>query len=256
MSWASLRRLIITAVILSVGVAILAGVLIATIYQTPSCNDGKQNQDETGVDCGGSCVKACRAEVSLPTVDFVRPISVSATRTDVIAYLENPNASVAVSHAAYTVELYDANQNLLGTRQGRVDLAPTARVPIFLPNFFMGSTTSPRAFLTFDESSLTFIQNAVRTNDLTVSDVVLEDALTTPRITAVVKNSSLTPYRNVLFVAVVYDAAGNEETVIAASQTVAEDVPSRGSAALTFSWNTSFIGTVGRIEIRPVLPLP
>lgn len=32
----------------------------------PSCTDGIQNGDETGVDCGGSCPNACLAQINLP----------------------------------------------------------------------------------------------------------------------------------------------------------------------------------------------
>lgn len=56
-----------------------------------TCNDGIQNQDETGVDCGGVCPNACPA--ADPTTG---PVNNGSTGTDFYIYSElsgNPNSS-------------------------------------------------------------------------------------------------------------------------------------------------------------------
>src|SRR3989344_6201594 len=68
MSWAAGRRFIILCIVGAVVIAFLAAISIATFYKSPSCSDGKQNQDETGVDCGGSCAYLCKAKKPTPTV--------------------------------------------------------------------------------------------------------------------------------------------------------------------------------------------
>lgn len=47
---------------------------------TPTCNDGIQNGDETGIDCGGSCPNSCLTQIDLP-VTF-EGTSVDYTVTD------------------------------------------------------------------------------------------------------------------------------------------------------------------------------
>jgi hypothetical protein len=52
MSWAGNRRLLIIAGVLFVIIVVLSVILILTLPKEPSCSDGLQNQDESGVDCG------------------------------------------------------------------------------------------------------------------------------------------------------------------------------------------------------------
>src|SRR3989344_7202851 len=95
MSWAARRRFIILLIIGAVVVAFLTTVGIATFYDAPSCTDSKQNQDETGIDCGGSCSRICTAEAQPPTVLFTKAIQNGEGRVDVIAEIENKNADAA-----------------------------------------------------------------------------------------------------------------------------------------------------------------
>ena len=56
-SWAAKKQL----TYLLFALVAVAG-LIAAIWlniTAPSCTDGKQNQDEQGIDCGGVCAKEC-----------------------------------------------------------------------------------------------------------------------------------------------------------------------------------------------------
>ncbi|MBU6431623.1 hypothetical protein KGQ29_04640, partial [Patescibacteria group bacterium] len=45
-------------------------------YKAPTCFDGKQNGDEKGVDCGGSCVNLCRSQYLEPNIIWSRVIEV------------------------------------------------------------------------------------------------------------------------------------------------------------------------------------
>jgi hypothetical protein len=61
MPWGMKRQLFYALVVLGV-VAVLVVVLgFVFFYKAPTCIDGKMNQNEEGVDCGGVCVKVCEA---------------------------------------------------------------------------------------------------------------------------------------------------------------------------------------------------
>src|SRR5579864_5721823 len=94
---------------------IVWGVYSITLKPAPSCFDNIQNQDETGVDCGGShCVpcdiKNLKPLVSLPAVLFTdgQVFSVSFDLTD-------PNANFGASSVTYDLNFYDASGNILKT---------------------------------------------------------------------------------------------------------------------------------------------
>ena len=155
MNWAAKRRVIIVSILAAVVIAIIASVAIAIFYETPTCNDRKKNQDETGIDCGGSCARVCEAEALAPSTIFVRPVP-SLGRTDIIAYVENPNTDAAAKDVRFTIELYGADGTVAATRAGTVDLPPNTVVPIYLPSVYGGYIPVARAFLTFDPTSLRF----------------------------------------------------------------------------------------------------
>ncbi len=253
MSWAGSRRTLILIIIFSVIAAIAAITLIATLYETPSCADGKRNQDEAGIDCGGSCSRVCSFDATKPVVSFVRDVPGLRGRTDVVAYVENPNAASAVKGARYTVELYSESRGLLASVKGTTDLPPGGGVPLFLPGVYEGSEVVAQAFLEFDETSLDWYRFDDTRVVPRVSDVSSSDLATTPRVRARLSNSSVTLLRNVTVVATVFGADG---TAFAATKTVVPQVPAQGSAEVVLTFANPFLEEPARIDVRPIIPLP
>ena len=61
-------------------------------YQPATCRDGKQNQEEDGVDCGGPCSLICDAQSATPIVSWVRFFKIQDGFYNVASFVENPNA--------------------------------------------------------------------------------------------------------------------------------------------------------------------
>ncbi|HEX8946784.1 MAG TPA: FxLYD domain-containing protein [Candidatus Paceibacterota bacterium] len=251
MSWAERRRAFIIAIIIAMGVTLAALVFMAVWYQAPTCTDGVQNQDEAGVDCGGSCPYLCSAQAQQPTVRFVTALPGSGGRTDVIAYIDNPNANAAVQGAPYTVEVYGPEATVLARFSGTVDLPPRSTVPIFIPSVYQGDGSMRNSFLTFDSSSTRWFASTDVPPVLPVSDIQVVGT-TTPRVTATLSNPTPNTLYNVKVVASVFDSSGN---VIAASQTIVPRVGPQASADMTFMWDAPFTGVPAKEEIVPVLPI-
>jgi hypothetical protein len=100
-----------------VGSIVLIAALAAFIYfnflkKPETCFDGKQNQNETGVDCGGSCLKICEAEASPLIKLWTRPFIVSPGIASVVAYIENPNETAGIKSIPYEIRIYD-DRNIL-----------------------------------------------------------------------------------------------------------------------------------------------
>lgn len=252
MSWASTRRTLILTSISGVVVVVLALVLIATLYETPSCSDGKKNQDEGGIDCGGVCEKVCTASTLPPVVQFVRAVPGSGNRVDVIAYVENRNIDSVGRNIVYTVELFGESHEVLATKSGSIDLPPGGEIPIFIQNAYAGEGFVSGVFMTFTEEAASWVYYEDTRTTPRIEDVQMQGTTEEPEITAMVKNDSAYPLKKVKVIATVFD---EQDNAIAASQTILEVLPAQGSALATFTWSRPFIGTAARIDVRPIVPL-
>ncbi|MHB1163567.1 MAG: hypothetical protein ACYCZZ_03570 [Minisyncoccota bacterium] len=254
MSWATRRRIIILLILGAVGIALLAILSITVFYKAPSCSDGIQNQDETGIDCGGSCPYLCTAQVYPPTVLFTKALLKDGGRTDIIASIENVNAGVAAKDVPYTVTLYGAGQVLVQQVTGTLDLPPSTSVPVFIPGIPSGNQKTVRAFLTIASTSPKwFTMTSDSRTKPVVSNITLSGSSSSPRVDAVLTNASVTALTDVPVVVIVHDTQGE---VIAASRTILPTIPAQGQATATFTWNSAFAGVPAEIDVLPVIALP
>ncbi len=222
--WGRHRKALILSIIGAVFAFLVALTLIATLYHAPSCMDDKQNQGETGVDCGGPCSHLCTAEENKAQVVFVQALTQQAGRTDVIASIANKNSGAAAKNVPFTVTLYGADGTVLASKQGTVDLPPAATVPLFIPGLYTGYQAVAHAFLSIDDASVYwYTYNDTRTIVPTSNAVLTDGAM--PRATATVSNPTAYPILNLPVVITVYDAENN---AIAASRTVVDEVPPWG----------------------------
>ncbi|KND50249.1 MAG: hypothetical protein AB202_04025 [Parcubacteria bacterium C7867-007] len=248
MDWSTRRRSIVYAVIGSVIGVLLIIVGISIFYDTPTCMDKKQNQDETGIDCGGPCARACVADVKDAQVRFARAVSPAPTRTDVIAYVENPNANAYARGVRATVELYDVQRALLATRTVTFNLPAGAVLPIFVQGMLTSDIPVAQTFFTIDESSTQWTRTTIKPLFPSVKDVQWRTG-DQPRVTATVVNPVAEILTNTQLIATVFDA--NNEA-IAASRTLVGSLPSQGTAPIVFTWNVPFIREPARVEIIPI----
>lgn len=253
MNWAARRRFIILLIIGSVIAAFFATILIATFSKTPTCSDGIQNQDESGIDCGGGCAYLCTAEMQPPTVLFTKAIGNGVGRTDVIASIENKNAAAAVKNVPYKITLYGTGQFLVQEVTGSFDLPPGATVPIYIPGIASGKQTGLQAFLTIDTSALKWYSFSAGARILPIVSNTNQSGTTdAPRIEAILSNPTALPFSNVPVIVVVHD---KNNLVIAASKTIVSSIPAQGTAIATFTWNSAFPSAPAAIEVVPVIPL-
>ncbi|MBU6323799.1 MAG: hypothetical protein KGI41_02700 [Patescibacteria group bacterium] len=250
-SWSAHRRALIIVLLAAVGVTLASGIGFAVLYKVPSCTDGVKNQDETGIDCGGSCPYLCESAVTPPVVRIARAIADEPGRVDAFFYVDNPNASAASYAAPYTLSLYDASNTLIAEQSGTTELPPSATTPLFFPGIVSGDRTVAETFLTFG-TNIPWKRYVDTRIIPTVTTPVVTDAATTPRISAAIGNPSALPLANVKLIVAVFDDAG---TVIAASQTVLPVIPPQSSATATFTWNVPFSAPPAKVEVTPVVPL-
>lgn len=254
MSWAARRRFFILLIVGGITAAFLSVVLISAFYQTPSCADNVQNQDEEGVDCGGSCPYLCAAQKQPPTVLFTKVLTNDAGRADVVAMVENKNAGVAAKNVPYKISLFGADRLPIGEVSGTLDIPPGATVPVYVPKAASSERKVASAFLIIDSSAPRWFSMPSDTRVMpTVLTTAIRGSVSAPRIEAGFMNASVSALTNVRAIVLVYDA---KKDVIAASSTIVPLIPSQGQASATFTWNDAFPDTPALIQVVPVIPLP
>ncbi|MFZ3043715.1 MAG: hypothetical protein WA058_01245 [Minisyncoccia bacterium] len=253
MSWAARRRFIILLIIGAVVVAIIAIISFATFSKAPTCTDGIQNQNEDGIDCGGPCAYLCLVTEQPPTVLFTKALNYGSGRTDIIASVENKNATAAAKDVPYHITLFGAGQALIQEVNGTLDLPPGATVPVYIPGIDTGKQTVTRAFLSIAASAPAWFSMVGERNVPLASNIRQSGSVDAPRIEATLSNSTTIPFNNVQVIVIVRNAAGD---VIAASQTVLPSIPSQGQTNATFTWNKAFSDTPTAIQVVPNIPLP
>jgi hypothetical protein len=250
MSWASERRAIIIIIVGAIVLGALAVLGFSIFYDVPTCTDKKQNQDEQGIDCGGSCTTLCAFQVhNEPVVSFVRAIAPQPGRTDVVAYIQNRNADAEAADAPFLLEVYGTERQLIAKKTIKVDLPPSTSVPVYLADVSPGGNIAAQAFLAPVAEGFVWRKAAGSRDPLpTVGEITIGEG-DAPRITAVLINPLARTIYDTTLVATVFDTSGN---VMAASQTLVPMLPSQGMAPMVFTWNVAFPQSVGRVEILPV----
>src|SRR3989344_7618543 len=140
MTWAFKRQFFYVLILVVFFSAFGFFIIYPSLKQTPSCFDRKQNGEETGVDCGGSCIKACLAQVDPLSIIWARAFRVIPGRYNAVAYLENHNENTVVNKINYRFDFTDANNVFIGKREGSTFVPPSGRFAIFEPGIDIGNS--------------------------------------------------------------------------------------------------------------------
>lgn len=250
MSWASRRQFkYLSGVILVVALIIFA-IIYPYIFKKPTCTDNKQNGDETGIDCGGSCSRMCTADTIDPIVLWSRAFPVTGNLYNLVALVDNQNKNAGIADISYEFRVYDINNKLIGRIQGSTFIAPNKQFAIFEPRFDAGQLAVHS--VTFD-----FIppfnwvkkEPILNTLDISVDKVVVGSDVNNPTLTARINNDSIYDISSPFdVITILYDANKN---AINASKTVKAGIQSNAQSSLIFTWPQKLSGTPVTEDILP-----
>ncbi len=215
------------------------------LYAPPTCTDGRQNGDERGVDCGGSCRRICALDVMAPTVKWAQAFRVTKGQYNAVAYVENLNVGIGTPELAYTFTLYDEKGEVITTRAGTTFLPPSGVYPLFEGRIAVGDQVPARTFL--ELAPVEHWQGASGgKDDFVVRSRALTGADNKPRLDTVIYNASLTDQNNIAVVATLFDVRGNALT---SSQSVVPRFASRTEQSVVFTWPEPIAKTVRSCEV-------
>lgn len=247
-AWAAKKRTLYFLVVLAAFLLVVGVSVFFATRHTPTCSDGRQNQNEAGVDCGGACALRCAFQVPDPIIRFARSFKVATGIYNAVALVENTALDVGTDRIAYVFKLYDSKNILVAQRAGETYLPPKRLVPIFEGGIRTGERIPARTFFEFTALPRWKRTEPAIEDGLAVGDIVLSGEANAPRLQASLSNTSVREARAIEVVAVIYDT---DDNAIAASKTVVDALEKDATARLVFTWFEPFSALPGRTEIIP-----
>ena len=237
--WAIQRKRIILAIVTFALVVLIGVPGFFLFYQAPTCNDLKQNGDETGVDCGGSCQLLCTAQ-SLPLIPKGDPrvFEFGPSIYGVAAVVENPNIAAEILHARYTLKLFEkSSPTPIRSIESETFVPNSGTFVVFEGPIDMGGRRLDRATLEWHTGTFVWQKNTQIVKGVEARSIFLTREDTKPRVSALLVNDSLNHVSNIELTALV---SGEDGNLIAASKTFVEKLSGGDSAPITFNWLAPF----------------
>lgn len=236
MSWSTRRRLIYGAVIILFLALVTGAIFWNTFYESPTCSDGYQNGEETGVDCGGGCKNLCTSDALSPIVFWTKVFNISGDVYSLVSYAENPNINSLNRTASYEFKVYDENNKLILTKEGTTFIPKGKKFSVFENGIVIKNSKPKIAEIKFTSFGPWEKKPEVEPN-LGLKYSTLSATSSLPKVTGTITNDSLENIKEVELSVFVLD--GNEN-VVAASKTFVDRLLNRTSQDFVFTWPKSF----------------
>jgi hypothetical protein len=220
MSTRRAKQIIYAAFYLIVLFLIIWVIYALFIKAAPSCFDGKQDQGEQGIDCGGPCAAVCTSSAQPIAVISVQAFASGNSRDTFLAQIANRNSDLAAQSFDYAFNLYDASDTLLQSIPGQSFLYGKEIKYILLPN---QSVPSNLDHITFTTANLDWVATSTfgPAPQLVAGNVMTVIGSSTLSANGAVTNNDTAAFNNVLIIALFNNAQGS---AVGSSQTELDSI--------------------------------
>lgn len=240
-SWGVRKQLsYLSVVILIFGAA--AGFFVWKYYTGGTCFDKRQNQKETGVDCGDPCVP-CPIGLKEPLALWVRFFPIQGNTYDAAALIENPNFNWSSKQIIYSFKLYDKDNILIVEREGLTFLNAKERALLFESGLRTEQRKPTRAVLEIEP-----VNNWKYTERVPPYFIITKKKFD-PMLSLLeveIQNDASSVFKNIYLVAALFD---KENNAFAASGTKIDWMSAGAIEKANFTWREKFQEQPSRIEI-------
>ena len=233
-------------------IAVLLGVLIyyAFIKAPETCSDSKQNQNETGIDCGGVCA-ACKENITGEALQFMEQAFVPAGngKYDVLARVYNPNDVEGASSFTYTAVLKDSGGNVLAARSGKSYILPQENKYILELNLATTATPATAAFTvdSVEWARFSGYQEKPAVNIYQKSYSEISSGAGFGEVKGLLMNESSYDFRSIIVKVILRDSVGSP---LAFNSTEIRTVLSSEERDFRLVWPSAFPGVVEKVEME------
>ncbi len=251
MTWALKRKLLFIGLLAAFFLGFGFLVIYPHLNKLPSCTDGRQNGSEAGVDCGGSCARACTFEADRISILWSRAFPVVPERYSAVAYLENHNKDKMIRKIKYRFRFSDKDNIYIGKRDGETLVPAYGKFAVFEAGVDVGNSIPVYTAFEFTETPqwVNVPEEKIKQLKVSVSNIKLENQDTNPRLSATVRNYSLFTIPDIAFVALLYDEKGN---AISVSRTYLKQLTGEENKNIYFTWPKPLSG---RVVLKEIIPM-
>jgi len=229
----------------------IAIILYFVLYTAPTCSDGKFNQGEEGIDCGGPCELVCSFKTADPIVKWSRAVETTQDVYGAVALIENTNMFAEAYNLSYVFKLYDSNGILINERFGKAYIPNNLIFPIFEGNLQVGNRIPTKASFEFIEKA-SWREVTELNEKIVLSNIEYVEKNKSPRVLAKIENKSVRDVRDLELIVLLYDTDNN---LVNSSKTIIDSLKKDSSQNLIFTWPELFEKEVIKIDIVPVSKL-
>lgn len=251
--WATRRKGVIFLIFFVALLVVLGGPAYYFLKDNPVCDNGVQDGDESGVDCGGSCSLLCTPDtLPLITRGEMRVLKIATTTYVASILIENPNVDGEVRRAPYKISVYTSGtKEPVKTWSRETYIGRGSIFALFEGPFALTGSGPFRAVFEWGDN-LVWEKTEAPLPLLAVDNMSLSQASTSPRLEAKLVNRDENTINNIELVAVLSDTNGN---TIASGKTFVDSISSGESLPISFSWPEAFLEEPVSIRVLPhVLP--
>lgn len=212
-----------------------------------TCFDGQKNGDESGIDCGGECVRVC--------LDTITPLEVIRTELyegteftfNVLTYVRNRNENVTGYDIPFTTTLtHRESGEVIDVIEDTFTTDTREEIILFSGHLVADHSVPVMVETILEEGSWEKGDRNRHTLKTLGNDLGFSEQGT--RLEATLENTSLDAYSNVEVIAFLYD--GTEVRNI--SRTNIEYIGGGNSKSLIFTWPKNYEGAVTHSDVRVI----
>jgi hypothetical protein len=253
-SW---KKMIIMSIPIGIIVLVIALIVVFNLPNA-TCTDGKQNGNETGIDCGGSCV-VCAVKNAKNLEVIIQPtaLEVGTNFIAIAAKIRNSNTGYGVKFN-YQINFLDSFGQIKNTIKDKSFIYPSSAKFLIIPKLEMKKTDFARMEFIFDQNSFEWFASNKTSKDLfSVYDVqaqFLEDAKNPGymKVTGKINNKMSNSFPLIDLTILVYSKTGE---LLNAVETELNNLLGNSTQQLEYTWMTSFPNiqqsNLNKIEIYP-----
>lgn len=216
-----------------------------------TCFDGKQNQNEGGIDCGGICSQMCIENVTGQplVIEEATAFLAGEGSYDAVMRVTNPNNAVGAKTFRYRLELLDARGQVVGETKGESWVLPQ-ETKTLLAFGVVASESPAKTVLTIEDVTWTKLVNYDIEPKLGVYNQTYLPSSRSGELggvaTGLITNESDYDFRLVTIKVVLRDASGKP---LAINQTDRRTFLSGEQHSFRLVWPAPFGGGVSTVEV-------
>lgn len=245
------KQYVIAAVYFVLAVLLSTVIYYAFIKAPETCFDGRQNQDEIGIDCGGVCAAVCKEvivgeDLQVKEMTFVPG---GENRYDVLGKIYNPNDEIGASAFAYTVSLKDSGGAVLASRTGKSYILPQENKYILELNL---ETAAVPSSVSFEISDMEWTRFSGYQAKPTISIYQkrygqISSGAGFGEAYGLLSNESPYDFRSIIVRVILRDESGKP---LAFNTTEMRTVQASEERDFRLIWPSAFPGTVAKVEME------